>query len=182
MKNLFKISLLSIATMMFSGCGSNDGGSGSSTDNNNAVTTTSSTVEVPSSSQIQIPATANSLDVATDSSGNSCFAIAATPNNKGYSSTVNSGQYYSTATATFTVQNNCSTAQSYSGLTVNINSMTINGAAASVNNIDQAGNPYITLSYSQSGTNLTLLLSTPACNTCWWLKYIYNQYLCKRGN
>jgi hypothetical protein len=110
------------------------------------------------------------MAVATNTSGNNCFAILPTTNAKGYTSTINSSEYYSTATATFTIENTCSSPQTMSGLVVDVNGMTINGNAAQINYIEQAqGNPYLTMTYTTSGSNLAISLSTPACSgSCDW--------------
>lgn len=103
--------------------------------------------------------------------GNNCFALVTASNGKNYTTTENSQPYYSTATINFSVQNTCATPQAISGLVVNVNGLTLNGSPALINYIGQGqNNPYLTLSYTTSGSNIAMNLSTPACSgtSCGW--------------
>lgn len=123
--------------------------------NNNTNNSNSSVHSIPKATSF----------AATSSSGNNCFSLVTAANGSSYTSTQNSQAYYSTATVSYTIKNTCATAQTMSGLQVNVNGLTINGKAVSINYIEQAqGSPYLTLTYTSSGTNITTNLSTPSCS------------------
>ena len=119
MKKLLKVSLLSTATVLFAGCGGSGTASGSA-NNDSTVNTSTASILVSTDSQVKTPSSAN-VAVSGASAGSSCFALVQQPNSKNYLSNVSSSQYYSTANATFIIQNICSQAQSLSGLTINVN-------------------------------------------------------------
>lgn len=146
--------------------------SGVSSENNSTTTVT-----IPTDIQNRIPASAYtlqeglSLSATASASGNSCFSLVATPNGRNYTTAQNSQPYYSTATASFTLQNTCSSAQALSGLIINVNNLTLNGKAAAINYIAQSqSNPFLTLTYTSSANNVVLNVSSPACsgNYCSW--------------
>ncbi len=150
--------------------GSDSGGSTSA-----ASSLTSSTVNVPLQTQIRTPASAYSANLAgvTANSGNNCFNLVGQANNKNYTSTINSSEYYSTATVDIVLQNSCATPQTLSALNIDVNGFTINNSPAVVNyisQVSQADNPYLALTSSQTGSNLVMDLSTPACSGsyCSW--------------
>ena len=151
-----------------------NGGASSSSSEISSENNSTTTVTIPTNAQTRTPASADnfkgvSLSAAT--SGNSCFSLVATPNGKNYTTTQNSQPYYSTATASFTLQNTCSSAQTLSGLVINVNNLTLNGKAAAINYIAQSqSNPFLTLTYTSSVNNVALNVSTPACagDYCSW--------------
>lgn len=126
----------------------------------------------PASAQISLSSDLKSITSLTQSaSGNNCFSIVNTANGKNYTITQNSQQYYSTATVNFILKNTCVTPQSMSGLGIAVTGLNINTKPASINYIDQGqNNPYLTLSYTISGSNINITTSTPACNGayCSW--------------
>ncbi|MBP9743203.1 MAG: hypothetical protein KBD37_07595, partial [Burkholderiales bacterium] len=155
----------------------NSGGTSSSNESNTVsssnMAATNSTVDVATDDQVKTPASAyiksngaaptvSSMATTTSSS---CFSIMQNASGSTYTVTQNSQPYYSTATVSFTLKNTCATAQTISGLQVNVNNFTINGKTPSINYIDQAqGNPYLSFSYTTSGNNIAINLSTPSCS------------------
>lgn len=137
-------------------------------------------VMVPTNLQTRIPATAEyglSSDAtsvkmsAKIASNNNCFSLMTMPNGKNYTVNQNSGQYYSTATINFAIQNTCSTAAAMSGLRIKIDGLNINAKPALINYIGQGqNNPYLTLSYLANGNNINMTTSTPVCSGayCAW--------------
>ena len=175
-----RLVILSLATLF--GLAACNGG-GSTTSAAGSMTQSSAVVdhvEVATDAQTRTPASAyinassdggNGLSSAKIASGNNCFSLVATPNGKSYTTTQNSAAYYSTVTVSFGVQNICATPQAMSGLVLNVNGLMLNGQAAAINYIGQGqNNPYLTLSSTTSGSNISLNLRTPACSGayCSW--------------
>ena len=114
---------------------------------------------------LSINASVNALSN-TSTSGNSCFTLVPTANEKSFTSNISSAQYYSTAKLSFTLQNSCPTPQAMNGLIINLNGFTINGTSAAINYIEQGStnNPYLTLTYTATGNDIAVKLSTPVCS------------------
>ncbi len=161
-------------------------GGGTSSPN---VANTSMLESVPFADQIKTPSSAYTIalsDVSSSASmsnvstaaatdNSSCISLVAQSGGKNYTIASNSGQYYSTVTVTVGIKNTCSSAAALSGFKINLNSLLINNQAAAINYISQSGSsgsPYLTLTSSISGNNVSYNISTPACSGsyCDWAK------------
>lgn len=97
--------------------------------------------------------------------GNSCITLVPTSNGKNFTSLQNSSQYYSTADLSYTIQNTCSTSQAMNAVEVTVSGLALNNNPAAINYIEQAqGTPYLSLTYTTSGKNVIMKISTPSCS------------------
>ena len=163
---------------LLTGCGS--GGQGNSNSNDKSASATTHEKFIPSSSQTITPSSAytsfksgniESLERLTKVN-DSCFSIVKQKSGKNYTTTtINSGQYWSTASVNFRVENTCSEAKMInskiliSGLKMNKTNVT-----SSKLSIGQNGSPWLTTRVSDVSSNVNVMLDSPACSGdyCGW--------------
>ena len=124
-----------------------------------------------------LSSTSSKLSTIKSADENSCFVIQSYTDGNSYNMVQNSSQYYSTVAASFTVQNTCSTPQTMSAVEVDVNNFQLNKAPVNIGWITQSSsNPYLTLSYTSSGNDFKIALSTPACtgDYCSWAQFPAN--------
>jgi GH18 family chitinase len=157
------------------GCSSGNSSSNSQPQANN-------TIVVPQSIQKRTPISAytqfgtivsssstKKANAALKDSNNSCIQLVPLANGQNYSISINSSQWWSTATVNFAITNTCSTSQPINDV-VTLSGIEFNGGAlpSSGFSFGQLGSPYSTLAGSGAGTNTgNIAVTGPGCSGQW---------------
>lgn len=165
------------ATFIVVGCGGSGSSSGSGTQPQ-----ANNTIVVPQSIQKRTPISANTqfgtvvgsnsvkkVNSALQDSGNSCIQLVPLANGQNYSISINSSQWWSTATVNFAIANTCSTSQPINDV-VTLSGIEFNGGVlpSSGFSFGQLGSPYSTLAASGAGTNTgNIAITGPGCSGQW---------------
>lgn len=103
------------------------------------------------------------LQGATDS----CINLVNQPNGQQYTTAISGSSSWATASVTFSIQNNCGMAESFTAQAV-LNNLQINGSKVTSTNasVTQTGSPYMTTS-TTGGVNPVVNITTPTCSGQW---------------
>ena len=100
-------------------------------------------------------------------SSSSCINLINQPNGQQYTTAISGSSSWSTASVTFTIQNNCGVAESFTAQAI-LNNLQINGSKATSTSatVGQSGSPYMTTSVT-GGTSPVVNITTPTCSGQW---------------
>jgi chitinase len=175
MKKYIIFPMLAIGAII-TACSSGSGSNGNSGSTSTAPQKT--TIFVPVTKQSLTPSgqstdfsqygkSSNSQKMKLQGTTASCINLVNQANGQQYSTAISGSSSWSTASVTFTIQNNCGMAESFSAQAV-LNNLQINGSKVTSTSasVSQTGSPYMPTSVT-GGTSPIVNIATPTCSGQW---------------
>lgn len=115
----------------------------------------------------QYSKSSNLQKIKLQGSNSSCINLVNQANGQQYTTAISGSSSWSTASVTFTIQNNCGAVESFTAQAI-LNNLQINGSkvTSTYASVSQSGNPYMTTSVT-GGTSPVVNIATPSCSGPW---------------